>query len=70
MIRKLKTWLWGRFLPEYCRQSLLQENARLRAELERQRQEARRLASYIEGMEAGLRAQRRIVLHNTVGKGE
>lgn len=65
-MRKFKTWLLERFLPAWAKDSVYRENAALRDKLERQEQEIKRLNAYIEGMEGGLRAIRRIVIQNGV----
>ena len=62
MIRKLKIWLRERYLPEYCRQKLLEENERLRQKLDKKEKEIIRLNGCIEGMEEALRAPCRVVL--------
>ncbi len=66
MMQRIKDWLLRRFLPEWCRQELLEENRRLRQKLEEQRQKTARLESYLSGLEAGMRAQRRVVIQNRV----
>ncbi len=70
MMHKWKTWLYSRFLPEYCRQSLLEENARLENELKQKQQRIQELNSYIDGMEAGMHSLRRITICNHTGKGD
>ncbi len=67
---KLKIWLCNRYLPEYCRQAMAEENARLRSELLKVRQENVELQSYVDGLEYGLRAQRCIVINNNARKGD
>lgn len=67
MIERFYTWLRLRFLPEWTRQQLLEENQRLNRELAEARQEIDRLESYIEGMQDGLRRQRKIVINNLGG---
>lgn len=67
MIRRFYIWLRLRFLPEWARQQLLEENQRLTRELVNARREIDRLESYIEGMQDGLRRQRKIVINNRGG---
>lgn len=62
MIKKLKRWLWERYLPEYCRQQLLEENAQLRKKLDKKERAIIRLSGYAEGLEEALRAPCRVVL--------
>ena len=59
---KIKTWLLERFLPAWAKDTVYQDNKRL----EGRRQELRELHAYIDGLEAGLRALRRVVIKNEV----
>ncbi len=61
---KFKRWLCNKFLPTYCRDALLEENARLQALVSNYQVENARLRSYIDGIDAVLRRQRRIVIHH------
>jgi len=63
-MKKFKQWLIERFLPVYLREDLLREIARLEQEKAELREEIGRLNSYIAGLEAGIRAQRRIVINS------
>lgn len=63
---KFKTWLLERFLPAWAKESVYQDNKKLLAQLERQKQELRELHAYIDGLEAGLRALRRVTIRNEV----
>lgn len=63
---KFKTWLLERFLPAWAKESVYQDNKKLLAQLERQQQELRELHAYIDGLEAGLRALRRVTIRNEV----
>ena len=65
-MRKLKTWLLERFLPAWAKDTVYQDNKRLLAQLERQQQELRELHAYTDGLEAGLRALRRVTIRNEV----
>ena len=56
MIRRLHGWLVTRFLPVWAKETILEENKRLRAELEQQRAENRELRAYARGLEEGLSA--------------
>ncbi len=70
MIGKVKDWLWKRFLPEYCRQSLTEENERLRRQLAQAKRENAELESYIRGMNAVLRSGRCIRIIDERKKGD
>lgn len=65
-MKTLKTWLLERFLPAWAKDTVYQDNRRLLAQLEGQRQELRELHAYIDGQEAGLRALRRVTIRNEV----
>jgi hypothetical protein len=65
---RFKHWLCTNFLPDYCRAELQDENKRLLALIQRQKQEIDQLNAYINGLESGIRSQRRIVIRNEVGK--
>ena len=60
----MKEWLLRRFLPQWCREELLDENKRLRAQMNELRQDNARLRSYISGMQTAMRAGRRITINN------
>ena len=61
-MRKLRTWLLERLLPAWAKDSVYRENMELLTWLERQEQEIQRLNAYIDGLETGLRAVRRVVI--------
>ena len=62
-MRKFKDWLVGKFLPAYAKQTLLEENARLAVEISELKATVAELNAYIDGMETGIRAQRKIVIN-------
>lgn len=70
MIKKFKDWLWKNFLPEYCRQSLTEENESLRRRLDCAKREIAELESYISGMQDVLRSGRRIRITDERKKGD
>lgn len=65
-MKRLRKWLLERFLPAWAKDSVYRENKELLARLERQEQEIRELNAYIDGLEAGLRSMRRVVIQNGV----
>lgn len=67
-MRKLKRWLFTRFLPAWCKEELLAENKRQAQVITAQKIEIDRLNAYIDGMEVTLRYQRRIIIQNGVKK--
>ena len=66
MIKRFSKWLIERFLPTWAKESVLKENEQLKAKLDEQALEIERLNAYIDGLENGVRWQRRIVI-NTGG---
>lgn len=66
MIKKIKHWLIERILPVWARAELLADIERLQKRNEELQHELALRDEYIDGLENGIRAQRRIVI-NTVG---
>ena len=64
MIRKIKHWLYTRFLEVWLKETLLAENRSLREEIHNLRAELDRKDAYIDGLTTGIKAQRRIVINN------
>lgn len=62
-MKKLKTWLYERFLPAWCRDDLLKANELLSAKVQEQAREIERLEAYIDGFHAAQRRQPRIVIN-------
>lgn len=67
---KLKQWLYNRFLPAWCRDDLMETNAKLLAVNAEQRKEIERLNAYISGMHTAIRRQPRIIIQGTEVKRE
>ena len=63
--RKIKNWFLDRFLPMWAKETVLADNRRLQLEVSALREELEQKKSYIAGMVAGLKSQRRIII-NTV----
>ena len=62
MIKKFKRWLIDHFLPAYAKQEVwkaYEKEKERNAELVR---EVERLNAYIDGLETGIKAQRRIII--------
>jgi len=64
----MKHWLLNRFLPIWAKETLLQDNKRLERELQALQQKNRELEAYIQGMQTGLRANKRISIVNHGGE--
>ena len=57
-MKRFYPWLRQRFLPEWARRQLEEENRHLRQKVDRLQRENDRLNTYLDGLEAGLRAAR------------
>lgn len=64
---KFKKWLINEFLPAWAKESVFEENRRLQSEIIRLRAIIAERDAYIDGLERGIRSQRRIII-NTGGK--
>lgn len=67
MMGKFKKWLINKFLPAWAKESVYQENERLRDEIIRLNSAIAERDAYIDGLERGIRSQRRIII-NTGGR--
>ena len=62
MMKKFKRWLIDTFLPAYAKQELLEAYEKEKSRNAELVQEIERLNAYIDGLEAGIKAQRRIII--------
>ena len=62
-MNRLKRWLLERYFPAEAKETI----ARLRREIMQKDAEIASLNAYIDGLEFGMRAQRRIVINNSKG---
>ena len=63
----MKKWLIERFLPMWAKETVLADNRLLLAENEKLKNKNRQLQAYVQGMQAGLRAGKRISIYNRGG---
>lgn len=64
-MKKLRKWLFERYFPAAAKETI----AILEREIRARDAEIKRLNSYIDGLETGMRFQRRVIINNTNGKG-
>lgn len=69
MIKKIKNWLYSRFLPMWMKESLLADYRSAIKENEDLHKELAIKNAYITGLETGIRSVRRIVINNA-GEGK
>ena len=65
---KIKNWFLNRFLPMWAKETVLADNRKLQLEVDRIRQKVQQQEAYINGMVAGVKSQRRIVINTAEGK--
>ena len=65
MIQKIKLWFYDRFLPIWVKEILLADYRQVCAENERLLKKIAEKDAYIEGLQAGLKTFRRIVINTT-----
>ncbi len=59
----MKKWLIDRFLPMWARQTVLADNRALSRQVKDLKQENKALTAYVRGLEAGIRAGRRVSIY-------
>lgn len=64
-MRKIKQWLINKILPVWAKQELLRENTQLLNKIAELQARLNEQAAYIEGLETGIRAHRKIVINAT-----
>ena len=63
MIKRIKKWFYEHFLPVWAKETLLADYRNLQRECERLQEEISQKDAYIDGLTAGIKAQRRIVIN-------
>lgn len=66
-MKKIKRWLTERFLPVYLKEELMKENEKLKEENRELQIRLKELNAYADGLEFGLRSQRRLVINSREG---
>lgn len=64
----MKDWFIERFLSVWAKETVLKDNSRLKRENEALQQKVRRLEAYIQGLESGMKAGKRITIYNRGGE--
>lgn len=62
-MKKIKNWFYNRFLPMWAKESIFHEYKNTQLENEALRNKIAELEAYINGLHAGMRNQRRIVIN-------
>lgn len=65
-MHRFKDWLMLRFLPAWAKERVYKENRELKEKVAALQGRIERLNAYIDGLETGIRAQRRVVINNEV----
>lgn len=65
MFKKIKAWFYDHFLPMWAKETLLSENRDLRKQVAELEAGLEQKTAYINGLMAGIKYQRRIVINNT-----
>lgn len=63
MLKKIKRWLLNRFLPMWAKETLLKDNQNLRLQVAELQEKLDTKDAYIQGLMAGIKSQRRIVIN-------
>lgn len=65
MMKRLKNWFFERFLPMWAKETLLRDYRKLQEENEQLLFKLAEKDAYIDGLQVGIRAQRRIIINTT-----
>lgn len=58
----MKKWLIDRFLPMWAKETVLSDNRSLKRQVRLLQQENERMKAYIQGLETGIRAVKKITV--------
>ena len=64
----MKNWFLERFLPMWAKQTVLADNRRLQQKIRLLEQKVQLQESYLEGLQLGLRTQKKVNIYNRGGK--
>ena len=67
MIKRIKQWIYERFLPMWAKETLLADYRRLTKENEALLLQLAEKDAYIDGLQTGMKAMRRIVVNTGEG---
>ena len=62
-LKRIKSWFLNRFLPMWAKETVLADNRQLQNEVAALQAELERKNAYINGMTAGIKSQRRIIIN-------
>lgn len=60
---KIKAWIINKFLPAWCKDTLMRENQALARKNQQQAQEIAQLRAYIDGLEYAVKRRTQIVVN-------
>ena len=63
----MKKWLIDGFLPMWAKETVLSDNRRLKRQVRLLEQENKEMKAYIQGLENGIRAGKKITIHTGGG---
>ena len=70
ILKSIKEWFLNRFLPMWAKQAVLEENRQLQSKVAALQKELEQRDAYINGMAAGMKSLRRIVINTTTPREE
>lgn len=63
MLKRIKSWFLERFLPMWAKETVFTENKRLMQRVSELQQKLEKQNAYIEGLEAGMKSHRRVIVN-------
>ena len=60
---RIKKWICKKYLPAYAHENMIEESGRMQKKIVALEQENRELRAYIDGLERGVRAGKKIVIN-------